>query len=125
MNDRLLRIGVVVCGVIIIDKTLKHGESAAIGSGDDAVIPVEDFIPADKPELFLAKEDGSYAIRFDPSVMSGWIQQNREERQNLESFAKNRPDLAIIPIEETTRGVVKIGGTTVLFHFVDRACPTS
>jgi hypothetical protein len=118
---KALRIGVVQDRKVVSERLIRAGELVTIGESQKCTFVLPEAGLGQRHELFIPRGDGF--ILNVPDTVSGAIQQREEPIRTLEQLVTGaqgtkKGNLYNIPLNDSQKGKLTVGGITLLFQFV-------
>ncbi len=119
---KVLRIGIIQGGKIIEERIIRKRETVTVGQSEkNTFVMVSSELPS-RFEMFESRHSGGgYTLQFTDGMKGrvsskGDVKELEELRKN--GVAKKRGKLFRVPLNDTSRGKVVVGDSTILFQFV-------
>ncbi|WP_225413975.1 AgmX/PglI C-terminal domain-containing protein [Stigmatella hybrida] len=119
-HSKVLRVGLIQGGRILDERHVQR-EDITIGHDgkNTLILPPHDDLPA-KFALF-ENRNNQYQLVFD-DTMQGRVHQGKDDldlaRVRQQGLAQERGSVYVLPLEDTARGKVEVGGVTLFFQFM-------
>lgn len=121
-SSKVLRIGVIQNGKIIEERIVRKRETVTVGQSEkNTFIVVSSELPS-RFEMFESRHGGAgYTLQFTEGMKGrvssrGDVKELEELRKS--GFAKKKGKVFQVPLNDTSRGKVVVGDSTILFQFV-------
>lgn len=122
---RLLRVAVMRGGEVLDETHLERPATVTVGRGTGATLMVADpGLPPSVP-VIAARADGAGFLLLFADGMTGRLQQGELDLdlEALKQSARPYAGYLAVPLKASARGVLELGGYTVLFQFIEPPMP--
>lgn len=118
--QKILRVGIIQNDTVLEERLIRKRESITIGTSPKCtfIVPLP---PLKRPIPFLQVHKGQYHLAYIPGTRGRLSVQGQvrklEDAVRLPGIEK-RGDVALIPLDENSRGKIRLHDLTILFQFV-------
>ena len=121
-GPKVLRIGIIQGGRIIEERIIRKRDTVTVGQSEKNTFVIVSSELSSRFEMFENRGGGSYTLQFTKEMKGrissgGSVKELSEIAKSKETSKKGR--VYRFPLEESVRGKVVVGDSTILFQFVN------